>query len=225
MKKFILFLLLLSITFVGLAYDGKLNDIETALKLASLEKKTTIIMFSDKSCYYCKLFNEKTLIDKKVQQLLKAGYTFIEIYKSNERVNMVLNGESKTFTYSELYSVFGISGTPTLWFLSSNGNPMTNLPGYVPPEMFVKVLQYLGEEAYKQNISFENYSKQEHEYLGESFLITMSNEEANYVLDNDPLAKKYEGNFDRFTVWVVEDESVANELIEKGAFRVILVEG
>ncbi|TYB90873.1 MAG: thioredoxin fold domain-containing protein [Kosmotoga sp.] len=225
MKKFILFLLLLSITFIGFAYDGKLNDLETALKLASLEKKTTIIMFSDKSCYYCKVFNEKTLIDKNVQQLLKAGYTFIEIYKSNDRVDMVLNGESKTYTYSELYSVFGISGTPTLWFLSSNGNPITNLPGYVPPDMFVKVLQYLGEEAYKQNISFENYSKQEHEYLGESFIITLNNEEANYVLDNDPLAKKYEGDFDKFTIWVVEDESTANELIEKGAFRVILVEG
>lgn len=225
MKKFLLIFLLVTISFLGFAYEGKLNNLETALKLASLEKKTSIIMFSDKSCYYCNLFNEKTLTDKRVQQLLKAGYTFIEIYKGKEKVELVLNGESKTYTYAELYSVFGISGTPTLWFLSSTGNPITNLPGYVPADIFVKVLQYLGEEAYRQEITFESYSKQEHDYIGDSLIITLNSEEANYVLNNDPLAKKYKGDFDRFTIWIVEDKNTANTLIEKGAFRVILIEG
>jgi hypothetical protein len=53
----------------------------------------------------------------------------------------------------------------------------------------------------------------------------LNSEEANYVLDNDPLVKEYEGDFERFTIWVVEDENTANTLIEKGAFRVILIEG
>jgi thioredoxin-related protein len=225
MKKFLLIFLLVTISFVGFAYEGKLNDLETALKLASLEKKTAIIMFSDKSCYYCKVFNEKTLTDKNVQQLLKAGYTFIEIYKGKEKVELVLNGESKTYTYTELYSVFGISGTPTFWFLNSSGNPITYFQGYRPSDMFVKMLQYLGEEAYKQEITFENYTKQEPDYLGKNLLINLSREEANYVLENDPLAKKYKGDFDTFTIWVVEDENTANILIEKGAFRVILIEG
>ncbi|MEA2065958.1 MAG: thioredoxin fold domain-containing protein [Thermotogota bacterium] len=225
MKKFLLILLLVTMSFIGFAYEGKLNNLETALKLASLEKKTAIIMFSDKSCYYCNVFNEKTLTDKNVQQLLKAGYTFIEIYKGKENVDLVLNGETKTYTYSELYSVFGISGTPTLWFLNSAGNPITNLPGYVPADMFVKVLQYLGEEAYRQEIIFESYSKQEHDYIGDSQIITLNSEKANYVLDNDPLAKKYKGDFDRFTIWIVEDENTANTLIEKSAFRVILIKG
>ncbi|MFO7881680.1 MAG: thioredoxin fold domain-containing protein [Kosmotogaceae bacterium] len=223
MKKLVLALFLLSITFMAFAYEGKLNDLEVSLRLASLEKKKAIIMFSDESCYYCNVFNEKTLVDDNVQKLLKAGYTFIEIYKGNDKVNLFLDGESKTYTYSELYSVFGISGTPSFWFLNSSGNPITNLPGYVPADMFVKVLQYLGEEAYKQEISFEDYSKQEHEYFGENLLLTLNREEANYVLEYDPLAKNYEGDFDRFTVWVVEDKEIADELIEKGAFRVILI--
>ncbi|MFW6121127.1 MAG: thioredoxin family protein [Petrotogales bacterium] len=168
MKKMVLVFLLLSLTFTVFAYVGKLDNLETSLKLASLENKKAIIMFSDKSCYYCNVFNDKTLIDEKVQQLLNAGYTFIEIYKGNNQVTITLNGEEQTFTHTELYSVFGISGTPTLWFLNSNGNPITNLPGYVPADMFVKVLQYLGQEAYKQEISFEDYSKQEHDYLGEN---------------------------------------------------------
>jgi hypothetical protein len=91
--------------------------------------------------------------------------------------------------------------------------------------MFVKVLQYLGEEAYRQEITFESYSKQEHDYIGDSQIITLNSEEVNYVLNNDPLAKKYKGNFDRFTIWIVEDKNTANTLIEKGAFRVIVIEG
>ncbi|MDK2954429.1 thioredoxin fold domain-containing protein [Kosmotoga sp. DU53] len=223
MKRIMVLFSVLVIATLSLAYIGKLDDFNVGMKLAKLEKKQLIVMFSDPSCFYCTKFQKETLVNDKVQELLKAGYIFVEIYPGEEEATIEVNGKTYNFSYSELYAAFEVRGTPTFWFFDENGTPITNLPGYAPADIFVKVLQYMGEKAYKKGITFDAYTKQNSDYIGESKLIKLTKKEADFVLENDPLARTHTGEFDRYTIWVTENEALASELISKGAFRVILV--
>lgn len=223
MKKAVLLFSVLVIATLSLAYIGKLDDFSTGMRLAKIEKKQLVVMFSDPSCYYCTKFQKETLANDKVQELLKAGYIFVEIYPGEEEATIEVNGKTYNFSYSELYAAFEVRGTPTFWFFDENGTPITNLPGYVPADIFAKVLQYMGEKAYMRGIAFDTYTKQDIDYIGESRLIELTKDEADFILKNDPLAKTYTGEFDRYTVWITEDEALAKDLVTKGAFRVLLV--
>jgi hypothetical protein len=54
--------------------------------------------------------------------------------------------------------------------------------------------------------------------------VRVSEEDYNYVLQNDPIAREYKDQeVDKFTVWLTKDESTAESLLEEGVFRVILL--
>lgn len=222
MRKIIITSLILMLSMTLLGYAGILDDYDTGMKLSKLENKQLIVMFSDKNCYYCSKFIDETLPDERVQELLKAGYVFVEIFSSNKIATLYMNGEEQKVSYSDLYATFGINGTPTFWFFTENGDALTNLPGYVPVNEFVQILQYLGEKAYANGVAYADYINEEHEYTGEKQLIELSKEDIDFVLSNNPMAKEYGSEeFDPFTVWIAANKDEGETLIEKGAYRVI----
>ena len=228
MKRIIVIsaLFLIMVTSV-LASEIVLTDLSVALRLADLEHKQLIVMFSDKNCYYCVKFIDETIPDERVRELLRAGYVFVEIQKTEDTVEMNLEGESKQYSYTELYSVFGVRGTPTFWFFSEEGHPLTNLVGYVPAENFVGVLQFLGTKVYLDGISFQDFLKEDQDFIGKQMIITLEKEDAEYILANDSNARVYSGEVDPdpFSVWVTEDAQVAESLLENGIYRVVLISG
>lgn len=223
MKKMsILLILLFSVS--AFTYVGMLNDFNVALKLADIEQKEAIIMFSDQNCSYCVKFEKETLNDKRVQEILKAQYVFVQIYKNNPgEVSLTLEGKTQEFSYSELYAFFEVRGTPTFWFYTSEGLPLTSLPGYVPAKDFIPIVQFLGEKAY-ETTTFDDYRSQPSDYTGNSALVEVNREDYNFVLENDPLAKEYDDQeFDPYTVWLSKDKKQAESLMRQGAHRVILL--
>ncbi|HQC14090.1 thioredoxin family protein [Mesotoga prima] len=223
MKK-VVFLLVLLLPGIIFSYVGMLDDFDTALKLAKIEDKEAIVMFSDTSCVYCVKFVKETLADETVQDLLKAGFVFSQIYKSNPgKASYVVGEEWKEMSYGELYAYFQIRGTPTFWFFTSENALLNNLPGYVPAKDFTTILRFLGERAY-ETATFEDYRSKESTFMGEPKIVRVSEEDYNYVLQNDPIAREYKDQeVDKFTVWLTKDESTAEYLLEEGVFRVILL--
>ncbi|MBO8166779.1 MAG: thioredoxin fold domain-containing protein [Kosmotoga sp.] len=227
MKKTIFFLVLIVLAVSVFSYDGVIHDFDTGMKIAKLEQKQLIVMFSDPGCYYCNLFTKSTLSDETVGRLLMAGYVFVEIYPSNEKTaTLEIQGKEEKLTYNELYAAFGVKGTPTFWFFDETATSVTSLPGYSKPDFFVNVLRFLGEKAYKNGMSFADYTAQSHDYMGTHVVLNLSEEDAQYITENDPLAMNYSPKvtFDPFRIWITADSEIANELITKGAFRVILVD-
>jgi len=53
----------------------------------------------------------------------------------------------------------GVTGLPATVFLESNGEPITLLPGYVEPKMFLDVIEYIGTGAIKKGIAFDEWLK------------------------------------------------------------------
>lgn len=222
MKKMFMISIILMISMTMLAYVGRLEDYDQGMKLSRLESKQLIVMFSDKNCYYCSKFIDETLPDKRVQELLKAGYIFVEIYPSNKVATLFMNGEEHKVSYDDLFATYGVNGTPTFWFFNENGDALTSLPGFVPANEFIQILQYLGEKAYANGITYADYVKEDHDFTGDKKILELPAESVEYVLSNSPLAKAYTAEeFDPFAVWIVVDREEGETLIEKGAYRVI----
>lgn len=215
----ILFLVISILTF---SYDYEFRDLGTAQKVATIEKKMTIVMFSAQSCYYCKLFDKDTLTDKNVQDFMRANYVFVRLEESNYKTTFM----GKTYTNSQLFSLFGIRGTPTFIFLSGD-SMVTQVPGYMPASDFLKALKYLVrvvEENYKE--SFDNYVKKTDNLTGKPKVINVSKADADYIIKYDKNSQqidKIPEKIDINKVYVTYSESVAKKLNEAGVIRVLLV--
>jgi thioredoxin-related protein len=221
-RIFVLLVLLFAV--VAFSYVGMLDDFDTAMRLASIEKKEAIIMFSDKNCSYCVKFEKETLADRNVQEILRAGFVFAQIYKSNPgKATFPTQGESKEYSYGDLYAAFGVRGTPTFWFYTTDGAPLTQLPGYVPASDFIPIVRFIGEKAY-ETVKFDDYRKVPSEYVGTAALVKVNGEDYGFVLAKDPLAREYNGEeVDPFTVWLTKDLATGQQLLERGAFRVLVL--
>jgi len=215
----ILFLVISILTF---SYDHEFRDLGNAQKVAAIEKKMTIVMFSAQSCYYCKLFDKDTLTDKNVQDFMRANYVFVRLEESNSKTTFM----GKTYTNSQLFSLFGIRGTPTFIFLSGD-SMVTQVPGYMPATDFLKALKYLVrvvEENYKE--SFDNYVKKTDNLTGKPKVINVSKADADYIIKYDKNSQqidKIPEKIDINKVYVTYSEDLAKKLNEAGVIRVLLV--
>ena len=207
MKGFvIIFLMVTAISFAFHTYSAT----DVAFNLARIEGKKLMYIFELKTCPYCKKLNAQTLSDPTVKKLLDINYRVVLIYYDEQ---------------PRLFYEFGVRVTPTIWFFDASGKkpkPLTYLPGFVPPDIFAKVLRYV----YKMpKIPFKEYVEKKDDFIGERKMIKVSEEDAEYVLKNDKdavLAKSMDDFKGEEKVYVTYDEKLAKELLKK-AYRVLLV--
>ena len=73
--------------------------------------------------------------------------------------------------WGAIYSAI-LSKDDTLWgciqkysnFFDKKGEPITVIPGYIPPETFLPILKYIKQEWYLKKISFKEFLKKQEEY-------------------------------------------------------------
>ena len=58
---------------------------------------------------------------------------------------------------------FGVRAFPSIAYLDTEGELITIVPGYIPPETFLPMLRYIKKECYKQRMSFEDFLKKQEE--------------------------------------------------------------
>ncbi len=209
MRKLVIFLII-SVAFLGFGIDY-IKDFDVAVRLSSLEKKKIVMIFEMKTCGYCQLLNETTLKDEKVGQFLSINYITVVVFADEN---------------PELFAEFKVRATPTMWFFqTSSGTPtaITYVPGYLPADLFLKVLKYV----YKlPKESFKDYVKKNDDFMGEKLLIKVGEEDAMFVLKHDPLAVLVKTK-DQYAGWekvyITRDEKLA-EWLHKRAYRVLLIQ-
>jgi len=128
---------------------------------AMKENKNVLIDFYTDWCHWCKEMDKKTFSNTAVQKKLAARFVPIRINaeSNTERANY----KGQTYTNVELTRAFGVRGFPALAFLDKQGEPITVVPGFVPAETFVHILDYIDKECYKQQMSFEDFMKKKDE--------------------------------------------------------------
>ncbi|HBT39900.1 MAG: hypothetical protein XD58_0691 [Thermotoga sp. 50_1627] len=208
------------LTLLGFGQSVLLNDVDAAAKLAKIEQKKLAIVFTTQTCPYCTKLKNETLTDRTVKELIMANFIFVEAMYDTSRSTEAFG---QKMTYAQLFNYFGVSGVPTIWFFSSEASPLVYLPGYAPASTFAQVLRYVYQEIKED---FSQYAKKKDSFVGERKLLRVTEEEASFVLQNDPNALLVDSVVEKpdvFKVYLTKDEQTANKLNELGVFRVLLI--
>jgi len=113
------------------------KDFKSGIAKATKEKKPVLFVFSRHTCKYCVILEKTTFADKRVIRALNKDFVSIIAYSDE--------GDAMP---QELWR----PGTPTIWFLKSNGEPMFQpLMGAVGKDAFLEALGIVKNEFDKFN--------------------------------------------------------------------------
>jgi thioredoxin-related protein len=127
---------------------------QEGLELAKQENKHIVIDFYADWCKWCKVMDEKTFSVLKVKKYLFENFVPIRV---NTELNDQVTFQGKTLSLRQLSSVFGVKGLPSLAFLTPEQEMITLIPGYIKKDKFMKILEYINKEYYKEQIPFEDF--------------------------------------------------------------------
>jgi thioredoxin-related protein len=101
---------------------------DRALEEAQRTGKPVFLYFFTKDCPYCRKMDSETLVSSRVVEYLREGFVSVRIDADRQ---------------PQLARRYMVRGFPTSWFLTSEGKPISSLPGYVGPDEFARVLRYV----------------------------------------------------------------------------------
>jgi len=108
------------------------KDFKAGITQATQEKKPVLFVFSRHTCKYCVVLEQTTFSDDRVIKALNRDFISIVSYT-----------DEQDYTPRELWR----PGTPTIWFLRADGQPMFQpLMGAVGPDDFLRAVAIVKEE-------------------------------------------------------------------------------
>ncbi|MDR2460719.1 MAG: thioredoxin fold domain-containing protein [Deltaproteobacteria bacterium] len=116
-------------------------NLQEAQELASSTDKYTIMYFWASWCHNCRFFEEEVLPNPQVVETINNSFAFVSLDFDNT---------------TELVQELRLRSVPTFIFVTPEGEYATILPGAVPPDIFVLVLNFVSTGSYK-SMDFENY--------------------------------------------------------------------
>ncbi|MDZ7305330.1 MAG: thioredoxin fold domain-containing protein, partial [candidate division KSB1 bacterium] len=120
---------------------------------AKKEKKMMVVDFYTDWCGWCKVMDRETYGNANVIKFAKEKLVLVKVNaESNEKTNF----RNRTYTYRQLAAAFGVTGYPATAFLDANGEVLTLVPGYIPPDKFLPILEYL-EGGHHKNMKFDEF--------------------------------------------------------------------
>ncbi|OQX83134.1 hypothetical protein B6D60_10975 [candidate division KSB1 bacterium 4484_87] len=119
------------------------------------EKKNMIIDFYTDWCHWCKVMDEKTFHNPKIEK--KLAENFVTIRLNAESNTEMAHFQGQQFTNAQLTRAFRVTGFPSLGFLTPKAEVITVIPGYIPADQFGYLLDYIYQECYKKNISLQDF--------------------------------------------------------------------
>jgi len=141
MAMYLSFFIFHSLSFAESSVEWKTYD--KGMEQAKIKKKQVFINFFAVWCGYCKKMDSTTFSNRQVTNYLQDNFIPIKVNTDKEPT---------------LSQIFGVRGLPFFWFLTAKGERIAGLPGYIPPEMFLKYLEYISTKSYEK-IKFNDFVK------------------------------------------------------------------
>jgi thioredoxin-related protein len=125
------------------------------LAKARVDNKPILLDFYTDWCVYCKKLDKETFQDPAVSTMLAENFVTIRLNAESSKQRLVYRG--KTFTNIEFSRYFGVTAYPSLAFLDAGGQPVTMIPGFVPPTHFLVILNYMHQKCYLSKVSLHEF--------------------------------------------------------------------
>jgi len=132
MRKIFIYMMLMLAVSVGASEIKWAKDYESGMSEASRFNKPVLFVSSRHTCKYCVILEETTFQNKQVIEALNKDF-----------ISIISYSDEKDYMPRELWQ----PGTPAIWFISPNGEPMFQpLMGAVNAENFLKAIEIVKEE-------------------------------------------------------------------------------
>lgn len=164
MKKLFFGLCLLGLVTGGLRADTGWEDFDPGLARSLKEGKPLMVDLYTTWCHWCEVMDEKTFNNRKVKAYLDKHFVKVRILAEDQDATLTYQG--KRYSHVEFSRAVGVRGYPSIAFFDRDGELITVIPGYIPPETFLPMLKYITQECYKKKISFKDFLKKQRECDG-----------------------------------------------------------
>lgn len=124
---------------VWLRYDD-------ALKKSREENKHLLIDFTATWCGWCKRMDRDTFSKAEVIEMINENFVPAKIW-DHKKDTLDIDGykiQEKEIGKAQ----FGVRSYPTFWFQAPDGQKIGPIRGYLPPDQFLKALEYVKEYRY-----------------------------------------------------------------------------
>ena len=136
-------------------------------RIEAMEKgKHFAIMWELKGCPYCKETHLVNFADKKINKYVQDNFEILQLNYIGSRIVTDFDGEE--MSEKELARKYGVRFTPTFQFFPRSDKTLSTLtpkdreaarfPGYMKPEHFNQMFQYVKQEVYLEK-SFRKFLK------------------------------------------------------------------
>jgi thioredoxin-related protein len=126
---------------------------EPGLAAAKKEKKMTVVDFYTTWCGWCKVMDKETYGHASIIKYAKEKLVLVKVNAESEEKTRFRERE---YTYRELAAAFGVNSYPATAFIDANGDVLTLVPGYIPADKFLPVLEFLNDGHHKTT-KFEEF--------------------------------------------------------------------
>ncbi len=134
--------------------DNWLGYSEAVRKAGETRRIVLVDVYTD-WCGWCKRMDRDVYGDPAVQAVLEKNFVTAKLDAESAKTHSF---QGQTASEREIARAYGITGYPTTVFLSEDGEPITILPGYIPKETFLQVLEYIHTRRYETQ-SWEEFVK------------------------------------------------------------------
>jgi thioredoxin-related protein len=129
---------------------------QAQLKASTTGKKVLVHIYAE-WCVWCEKMDEKTYTDHSVQKHLAQYYYPVRIDGESQE-QITFNGQSMTM--QEFAKTLGVTAYPTILFIDSEGELIAQQGGFIKPDIFIKLLSYVGSDAYQKQ-EFDQFTSNE----------------------------------------------------------------
>jgi thiol:disulfide interchange protein len=117
------------------------RDHDAALAAARETGRPVLIHFTADWCKWCKVMQQETYIQPEIRGLMADAFVTAQVDADRQ---------------PRLRARYNVQGLPTIWFLTSEGEPIIYIPGYVDAPTFLSVLRWIASGAHA-HVSYEAY--------------------------------------------------------------------
>ena len=119
--------------------------------------KPIVINIYRNGCGWCRKMDNITYTDSLITSVIKESYLPVKLNTSSRKKIKFNDVEIDESSFAR---ALGIRGVPSTVFISPDGKPVVNAPGFIPPEKYIYLLKFVTGKWYEE-FTFDEYYQTE----------------------------------------------------------------